>query len=325
GYQDAMRQAHVQPRRPEVWKTAANPERSYTALLDEGLDFVRFVNPGDLRAAPVACGPCHAQEVRSVSKSLMTHGAFLYQAATYNNGVLPGKDAILGESYGADGGARMVKAVPPPTPEETRDKGVLPWLVPFPRWELSQTGSPFRVFERGGRRRLEVGLPDREEEPGRPDKGLSPRGPGTLNRTDPIILGAQKTRLVDPLLSMLGTNDHPGDYRSSGCTACHVVYANDRSRMHSGPYAKFGHLGTAAAMPDGQLVKNVDPMIPKDEPGHPIGHRFTTGIPTSQCIVCHIHPGTNVVNSYLGFMWWDNETDGDLMYPPVEKTPTAEQ
>ncbi len=25
-----------------------------------------------------------------------------------------------------------------------------------------------------------------------------------------------------------GTNDQPGDYRASGCTACHVVYANDR-------------------------------------------------------------------------------------------------
>ena len=30
------------------------------------------------------------------------------------------------------------------------------------------------------------------------------------NRTDPVILGAQKTRLLDPLLSFLGTNDHPG-------------------------------------------------------------------------------------------------------------------
>ena len=38
--------------------------------------------------------------------------------------------------------------------------------------------------------------------------------------------------------------------------------ANDRSRLHSGPYAKFGHLGTAAPAPDGYLVKNVDPMIP---------------------------------------------------------------
>ncbi len=48
-------------------------------------------------------------------------------------------------------------------------------------------------------------------------------------------------------------------------------------------------------------------------------------IPTSQCIVCHVHPGTNVLNSYTGFMWWDEETDGELMYPPKQKHPTAEE
>jgi len=306
GYREALRQAHVQPKNPDVWKTAGNPERSYTALLDESLDFVRFINPGDLRAAPVACGSCHAQEVRTVSKSLMTHGAFLYQAATYNNGVLAGKDAILGESYTGEGEPRMLKTVPSPSPEDTRDKGVLPWLVPFPRWELGQTGNPFRVFERGGRRRLEVGLPDKEEEPGKPDKGLSPRGPGTLNRTDPIILGAQKTRLVDPLLSLLGTNDHPGDYRSSGCTACHVVYANDRSRSNSGPYAAFGNRGQS---------QTVDPTIKKEETGHPLRHEFTRSIPSAQCMTCHMHPGTSMVSTYLGYTWWDNEVDGHSMYP----------
>src|SRR5262249_45777084 len=56
-------------------------------------------------------------------------------------------------------------------------------------------------------------------------------------------------------------------------------------------------------------------------------HMFAPGnsIPTSQCIVCHIHPGTNVMNSYLGFMWWDEETDADLIYPKAQKYPTAEE
>ena len=59
----------------------------------------------------------------------------------------------------------------------------------MPRWEISQPGNVLRVFERGGKRRLEVGLPDKEEEPGKPDKGLSPRGFGTEQRTDPVFLG----------------------------------------------------------------------------------------------------------------------------------------
>ena len=54
----------------------------------------------------------------------------------------------------------------------------------------------------------------------------------------------------------------------------------------------------------------MDPTIPKNESGHPIKHELTRAIPTSQCIVCHIHPGTNMVASYLGYIWWDNETDG---------------
>ena len=88
---------------------------------------------------------------------------------------------------------------------------------------------------------------------------LSDRGLGTLNRTDPVFLGLQKTRLLDPMLSFLGTNDHPGDYRSSGCTACHVVYANDRSPVHSGPVRGIRqrrHVTTTA-----------DPTIPKTRAG----------------------------------------------------------
>jgi hypothetical protein len=308
-YEDAKRRGHVLPGNPGVWATAANPERSYTALLKEDLEFVRFVNPGDLRAAQLACGECHPDEVRYVRKSLMTHGGFLYGAALYNNGVLPGKDTIVGEAYDPDGRPVQLLTQPPPTAEETLKKGVLPFLVPFPRWELGQTGNPYRVFERGGRRRLEIGLPDKEEEPGKPDKGLSPRGPGTLNRTDPLVLGAQKTRLVDPLLSLLGTNDHPGDYRSSGCTACHVVYANDRSRFNSGPYAAAGNRGT---------TQTSDPTIPKTESGHPLKHELTNSIPSSQCMTCHMHPGTSMVATYFGATWWDNEVDGEQMYP---KTP----
>src|SRR5205807_614888 len=98
---------------------------------------------------------------------------------------------------------------PAPTAEEQRVKGLLDFLDPIPRWEISQPGNVLRVFERGGRRRLEVGLPDKEEDPGKPDKGLSPRGFGTNNRTDPVFLGLQKTRLLDPTLNFLGTNDLP--------------------------------------------------------------------------------------------------------------------
>jgi hypothetical protein len=42
-------------------------------------------------------------------------------------------------------------------------------------------------------------------------------------------------------------------------------------------------------------------------------------------MICHIHPGTNMVTTYFGFTWWDNEIDGDKMYPKEQRNPTDEQ
>jgi hypothetical protein len=324
-YLELMFRAHPKPRFPDAWSdpqtgayTSANPEQSYTLLNYEDPAFIQFINPGDLRVAHRTCGECHADIVDRVRNSMMTHGAQLWGAALYNNGSYPFKLPRFGESYSMNGVPQRLVNKPPPGLTE-RARGVLDYLDPLPRWEITQMGNILRAFERGGRiprQELEVGLPNPFEEPGRPDMKLSDRGLGTQLATDPVFLGLQKTRLLDPLLSFLGTNDHPGDYRSSGCTACHVVYANDRFAAHSAHYAAAGLLGQS---------QTVDPTIDRDERGHPIRHVFTSAIPSSQCVVCHIHPGTSFANSYLGYTWWDNETHGDYMYPREQRYPTAEQ
>lgn len=309
--------AHVRPRFPDAWYSSGNPVRSYTLLNHEAPEFIRFVNPGDLRVAHISCGTvgCHPNEVHTNRKQIMTSGAMLWGAALYNNGSVPYKRARHGEFYSMNGSPLRAVTVPAPTDEELAQRGVVPYLDPLPRFEMSQPGNILRIFERGGRFRPETGIPERDDDPGKPRTRLSDRGLGTQNRTDPVLVSLNKTRLFDNL-NFLGTNDHPGDYRSSGCTSCHVIYANDRSWVNSGPYAKYGHGGTAGA--------SQDPTIPKDEQGHPIEHRFTTGIPTSQCITCHVHPGTTVMNSFCGYMWWDEETEGHLMYPKKEKKLSAQ-
>ena len=313
--------AHVQPRYPREWQragkyTGANPERTNTLLARESWEFVRFVNPGDLRVAGKTCAgsACHDVESKNVGRSMMTHGAMLWGAALYNNGSFHLKDARFGESYSKDGEPQTL--LQSTTEEQQRTKGILGLIDPIPRWESSQPGNVLRVFERGGKRRLDVGLPDREEDPGKPDKGLSARGFGTAQRTDPVFLGLQKTRLMDPTLNFLGTNDHPGDYRSSGCSACHVIYANDRDPMASAFYSQAGNLGKS---------QTSDTNIPREESGHPIKHQFTSQIPTSQCMVCHMHPGTNMVASYLGLTWWDNESDGSKLYPAKQHNPSQDE
>jgi len=317
-YKSAKVKAHVQPRDAIFKNRSAGPENVYAKWLKEPAEYIKFVNPGDLRVAPETCGAagCHATETRAVSNSMMTHTGMLWGAALYNNGGYPTKNTRFGESYDRDGKPQTLKTIPAPTPEETRVKGVLSQLEPLLRWEISQPGNVLRVFERGGEKKGEIGNPKKDEPPGRPDDKLSERGLGTELRTDPVFLGLQKTRLVDPVMSLPGTNDHPGDYRASGCTACHVIYANDRDPLHSAQYAPFGNLGYSAT---------IDPTIPKNESGHPIKHVFTRSIPSSQCMVCHIHPGTNMLTTYFGLTWWDNELDAESMYPKQQHNPKEEE
>ncbi len=323
--------AHILPRFPETWHYphSANPKQTYTLLNKESPEFIRFVNPSDYRVARESCGACHMEVIEKAERSLMATGAMLLGGASYNNGILPNKNYILGEAYTRHGEpARLLSPGNPPgtvTPEE-KARGALPTLYPVPTWQVTPPGDIFRVFERGGRNIntgfAEIGLPNaagqlqRVEEPGRPDIRQSNRGPGTGLRVAIPVLNIHKTRLNDPFTWFMGTNDQPGDYRQSGCATCHVVYANDREPRHSLGYSQYGRDGKTAT---------VDPTIDKDETGHPIKHAFTRAIPTSQCMSCHMHQPNMFLNSYLGYTMWDYEADAPKMWPERQRYPTAEE
>ena len=78
---------------------------SYTLLNHESPEFIRFVNPGDLRVAHISLR--HRQLPRQGSaaepQEMMTHGCMLWGAALYNNGAVPFKQARFGESYSMNG------------------------------------------------------------------------------------------------------------------------------------------------------------------------------------------------------------------------------
>jgi hypothetical protein len=326
-YRQAMDLAHVLPRDEKFWRypASANPPGSYTKLNKEHPAYIRFINPGDLRVAREACGACHLPVIQAQERSLMSTSAMLWGGAAYNNGILPYKRYIVGEAYTHDSQPAQLVAPVPPTPLMIA-KGLLPKLAPLPAWETAPPADVFRVFESGGRvissAFPEVGLPNstgvlqKLDEPGRPDIKQSNRGPGTGSRIAVPLINVTKTRLNDPHLWFLGTNDQPGDYRSSGCTACHTPYANDRDPLHSGPYAAFGN--------DGK-TQTVDPTIPKDEAGHPLRHVFTRAIPSSQCMVCHMHQPNIFVNSFYGYTMWDYESDAPHMWPEKQKYPTDKE
>ncbi|MBI5029893.1 MAG: cytochrome c3 family protein [Chloroflexi bacterium] len=66
-------------------------------------------------------------------------------------------------------------------------------------------------------------------------------------------------------------------YRSSGCAACHYVYADDG------------------------VYRGNDPTIPNNEPGHGVAHQLTTAIPFSQCDHCHNRSNYNLKS--MAFDW----------------------
>lgn len=356
-YQAVLAKAHVLPRYPQAWHwpSSANPRASYTLLNKESPEFIRFVNPSDYRVARESCGACHMDTIQAAERSIMASGAMLWGGASYNNGIVPFKNYVFGEAYTRDGEpAKIVSPGDPPgtVTAEQKARGALPALYPLPSWHVVPPADIFRVFERGGRNIntgfAEVGLPNslgsiqRLEEPGRPDLKQSNRGPGTGLRVAIPVLNIHKTRLNDPFTWFLGTNDQPGDYRSSGCASCHVVYANDREPRHSSIWSKYGRDGQTATVDPTIKDKLESPPDHHDvfgtvavhgdstrepgqkEKGHPIEHAFTRAIPTSQCMTCHMHQPNIFLNSFLGYTMWDYESDAPAMWGDKQMYPTAE-
>ena len=152
-YRAAKEKAHVQPRQAIFKNRSTIPERAYAAWLQEPAEYVKFVNPGDLRVAPETCGSagCHPSETRAVSTNIMTHSGLLWGAALYNNGGIPYKNARFGESYNRDGIPQTLKTVPPPTPEETRTKGVIPEThasLPLGNFAAGKLSASLRAWRR---------------------------------------------------------------------------------------------------------------------------------------------------------------------------------
>ena len=195
-YVAARDKAHVLPKYPDSWHfpSSANPKRSYALLNKESPEFIKFVNPSDYRVAREACGSCHIQAIEAAERSIMATGAMLWGGASYNNGILPYKNYLLGEAYTRDGDAAKI-TTPGAGPggklsDDQVARGVLAEMYPLPTWHVIPPGDVFRVFERGGRtinsQFPEIGLPNpsgsiqRLEEPGRPDLKQSNRGPARV-------------------------------------------------------------------------------------------------------------------------------------------------
>jgi hypothetical protein len=219
---------------PANWETVRGtlPPAPYGFIKDMAPDqldqldpaWVRFVNPGDIRAAKEACGTCHEEQVKNMPFSVMSTNAGHYFPSLFLAGVQDDRLAHWG-SWGAV------------NPEcDTSQVGVvceMETIVPPTDDEIAadlQSGDKDAIEENAYRHYLSKNC-------------------NTCHQAG------------------YPRNDSPGLYRSSGCSACHMVYDKDG------------------------IYKGADPTIPTGSPVHMREHVLTNAIPVEQCATCHFQGG----------------------------------
>ncbi|MBW2463399.1 MAG: cytochrome c3 family protein, partial [Deltaproteobacteria bacterium] len=204
--------------------------------------YLRFVNPGDLRVAGDACGPCHTDIVERVRTSTMAHSSGEVTVARYRAGAQD-------EPYGVYGAA----VIEDPNYMEAAPCGVeaLAQLLPRP---------------------LEPGSGD-------PSTELT-----IANAQDQYMAkSCMRCHLTD-----FGENRFRADFRSSGCTACHMQYNDDG------------------------LSQSEDPRISRETVPHAATHELTATPPIQQCTHCHYRGGRLGI-SFQGY----RESAGAGLNPPA--------
>jgi len=181
----------------------------------------------------------------------------------------------------------------------------------LPRFNLGNPGNVLRIFEKGGEKAITTRTSNKRGTQRPATDRLSSADSGrsiALTRCFSVC----KNAVARSASRIPWSNDHAGDYRTSGCSACHVTYANDRSPTNSGWWSKYGHQG---------LSFTLDKSIRKMRRGihHPSIHPLD---PIKPMYELHMHQGNLFVNPFLGYTWWDQETDGELMYPGKQHNPT---
>ncbi len=207
--------------------------RSYTAL-----DYLQFINPGDLRIVTLGrgCGQCHGQHGESVADGLLATEAGIFSGASYtlgvenavqaNQGLYQDTAADLAFRARQDSGFQPIQA----------SVGGVSELLEVPVTSVFGATGPSAIFNNP--QYLAAALDD------------------DVNPDNSAITGSPLANLFveqvsftcgDCHLGSAGANNRAGDFRSSGCSACHMPYS----------------LGGRSGSSDPNVLKN-EPLDPDD-------------------------------------------------------------
>ena len=274
------------------------------------LDYLQFVNPGDLRVATAgrACGQCHADHAECVATSPLATETGVFSGAAFAAGVenRVASNVGLDQDTAADIAFRAI--TDPDFFSRAREPGEVPELLEYPVISARGDESPEALFRN-----------DLYDAAGLAD---DVNADGSLVDESPLArLYHEQVAFTcgDCHLGSAGANNRAGDFRSSGCTACHM------------PYSLGGRTGSRDPN-----VRRDEPRDPDDidepERAHVRAHRIASiaktlpdgtqiqGIDDLACAGCH--QGSNrTVMQYWGIRLDQNQDlRNDEQYPanPVE-------
>jgi hypothetical protein len=92
----------------------------------------------------------------------------------------------------------------------------------------------------------------------------------------------------------------PGDYRSTGCAACHMIYTNSGLSMTQDRAIQRTQKQSTGNKIENRFAKKMAANPLKNKRGFPILHKFTLAIPSVQCE--HCHNGNGVGNEFEGMI-----------------------
>lgn len=211
--------------------------------------YLQFINPGDLRVANRGCGAaspasggtgCHQEIVDRVRSSMMAHTAGEVVVARFRAG---SQDDTLARV----GATRLYDSNFDPSIPNTIE-AMAKFNPPPPRLSLLPMVASASAATSTLAHELYAEVQD-----------------------DYMAKSCFRCHLWD-----FGENRFHADFRSSGCSACHMIYSDD---------------GTSQSM---------DPTIPKDVSPHPLTHAMTAKVPTEQCTHCH-YRGGRIGPSFQGY------------------------
>ncbi len=212
------------------------PDYTVDGVTYTGIDYLQFLNPGDLRVTEAArgCGECHGDHSASMARAPIGLSMGIFSGASYASGQLnqiPGHQGLF-EDTAADLAFRAV--TDPSHVHSATEVGKIGQLIEAPVWASRQDQGPDFLF--------------------RNQDFVVANLVNDVNADGSLVNNSRLAKLYQEQVMFTcgdchagssGANNRYGDFRPSGCAACHMPYSLDgRSR-------------------------SLDPNVPKDEPADP--------------------------------------------------------